>query len=79
MITDNLAAIEEPITEKDQLLQILGGLGSEFNLIVASLTAYEDGFFKVEFFFFVCWFANRPLTFSFFLLPQTLKNIFLEA
>lgn len=52
MITDNLAAIEEPITDKDQLLQILGGLGSEFNLIVASLTAYEDGFFKVEFFFF---------------------------
>lgn len=45
MITDNLAAIEEPITEKDQILHILGGLGSEFNLIVASLTAYEDDFF----------------------------------
>lgn len=48
MITDNLAAIEEPITEKEQLLQILGGLGSEHNLIVASLTAYEEYFFKVE-------------------------------
>lgn len=72
MITDNLAAIEEPITEKEQLLQILGGLGSEHNLIVASLTAYEEYFFKVEIVF-MCWFANRPLTF--FSFPQTLKKI----
>lgn len=70
MITDNLAAIEEPITEKDQILQILGGLGSEFNLIVASLTAYEDDFFlKLKFsFVLIC---KQTHNFFFFVLPQT--------
>ena len=29
-ITDNLAAIGEPVKERDQILQILGGLGHEY-------------------------------------------------
>ena len=38
MITDNLAAIGEPISERDQELQFLSGLGVEYNPIVASIT-----------------------------------------
>ncbi|RVW14006.1 Retrovirus-related Pol polyprotein from transposon RE1 [Vitis vinifera] len=38
-ISDNLAAIGEPVKETDHILQLLGGLGSEYNSIVASLTA----------------------------------------
>ncbi|KAJ9691425.1 hypothetical protein PVL29_013564 [Vitis rotundifolia] len=41
-ISDNLAAIGEPVKESDHILQFLGGLGSEYNSIVASLTACED-------------------------------------
>ncbi|KAJ9672694.1 hypothetical protein PVL29_026062 [Vitis rotundifolia] len=41
-ISDNLAAIGEPVKESDHILQLLGGLGSEYNSIVASLTARED-------------------------------------
>ena len=41
-IVDNLAAIDEPVKEIDQILQILGGLGPEYNSIVASLTTRED-------------------------------------
>ncbi|RVW18439.1 Retrovirus-related Pol polyprotein from transposon RE1 [Vitis vinifera] len=41
MITDNLAAIGEPISERDQELQFLSGLGVEYNPIVASITARE--------------------------------------
>ena len=41
-ITDNLAAIGEPIIERDQILQILGGLGHEYNSIVASLTSRDE-------------------------------------
>ncbi|RVW67423.1 Retrovirus-related Pol polyprotein from transposon RE1 [Vitis vinifera] len=41
-ISDNLAAIGEPVKETDHILQLLGGLGSEYNSIVASLTARED-------------------------------------
>ncbi|RVX10831.1 Retrovirus-related Pol polyprotein from transposon RE2 [Vitis vinifera] len=39
-ISDNLAAIGEPVKETDHILQLLGGLGSEYNSIVASLTAH---------------------------------------
>ena len=41
-ISDNLAVIREPVKETDHILQLLGGLGSKYNSIVASLTARED-------------------------------------
>ena len=41
MITDNPAVIGEPISERDQELQFLSGLGVEYNPIVASITARE--------------------------------------
>ena len=41
-ITDNFAAIGESIKERDQILQILGGLGLEYNSIVASLTSRDE-------------------------------------
>ena len=42
IIADNLAAIGELISEKDQVLQILRRLGVDYSLIVASITARED-------------------------------------
>ena len=39
---ENLAAIREPVHSRDHILQLLGGLGVEYNSIVASLTARED-------------------------------------
>ncbi|WKA05198.1 hypothetical protein VitviT2T_023177 [Vitis vinifera] len=41
-LADNLAAIGEPVTDRDQIFQLLGGLGADYNSIVASLTARED-------------------------------------
>ncbi|KAJ9678334.1 hypothetical protein PVL29_020488 [Vitis rotundifolia] len=41
-LADNLAAIGEPVTDRDQIIQLLGGLGADYNSIVASLTARED-------------------------------------
>lgn len=41
-LVDSLAAIREPRTERDQILQLLGGLGANYNSIVASLTTHED-------------------------------------
>ena len=41
-IADNLGAVGEPVKERDHILQILGGLGSEYNSIVASLTIRDD-------------------------------------
>ncbi|RVW45855.1 hypothetical protein CK203_112844 [Vitis vinifera] len=38
----SFAAIGEPIAEKDQILQLLVGLGADYNSIVASLIARED-------------------------------------
>ena len=43
-ITDSLAAIGEPVAKRDQILQLLAGLGADNNPIVASLTAREDDF-----------------------------------
>ena len=40
-ICDNLVAIGELVNERDHILQILGGLGLEYNSIVASLTTRE--------------------------------------
>ncbi|WKA06475.1 hypothetical protein VitviT2T_024372 [Vitis vinifera] len=41
-LADNLAGIGEPVSKKDQVLQILGGLGVDYNPIVASITSRED-------------------------------------
>ena len=41
-LADNLATIREPLTDRDQILQLLGGLGVDYNSIVASLTVRED-------------------------------------
>ena len=41
-ISDSLAAVGEPIQEQDHILQLLAGLGPDYNAIVASLAARED-------------------------------------
>ena len=41
-LADNLAAIREPVTDRDQILKLLGGLRANYNSIVAFLTARED-------------------------------------
>ena len=41
-LADSLAVIGEPVSDRDQILQLLGGLGANYNSIVASLTACED-------------------------------------
>ena len=41
-ISDSLATIGELVPEKDQILQLLSGLGAECNPIVASLIARDD-------------------------------------
>ena len=41
-VFDSLAAIGEPMTERNQILQLLGGLGSDYDSIVTSLTTRED-------------------------------------
>ena len=41
-LVDNLSAIGEYVSEKDHILQILGGLGADYNSIVASLTVREE-------------------------------------
>ena len=41
-ISYSLATIREPVPEKDQILQLLSGLGAEYNPIMASLTARDD-------------------------------------
>ena len=41
-VSDNLATVGEPVKEIDQILQLLGGLGSEYNAIVASLTTRDE-------------------------------------
>ena len=41
-LVDNLTAIGEPVHNRDHILQLLGGLGVEYNSIVASLIARED-------------------------------------
>lgn len=41
MLIDNLAPIREPVAEKDQILQLLRGLGADYNSITASLIVRE--------------------------------------
>ena len=40
--SDNLAAVEEPVKETYHILQLLRGLGSEYNAIIASLTTRDE-------------------------------------
>ena len=42
MNSDNLAAFSEYVKERDLILQILGGLGPDYNSIIASLTTREN-------------------------------------
>ena len=41
-ISDNLASVGEPVKERDHIFQLLGGLGSEYNPIVTSLTTRDE-------------------------------------
>ena len=41
-VSDNLTVVGEPIKEIDQIVQLLGGVGSEYNAIVASLTTMDE-------------------------------------
>lgn len=42
-LVDNLVAIEEPVAKKkDQILLFVGGLGANYNSMIASLIAHED-------------------------------------
>ena len=41
-ITDDLASIGEPVKERDQILQILGGLRPEYNSVVSYLTSRDE-------------------------------------
>lgn len=41
-MVDNLVAIRESVHNRDHILQLLGGLGVEYNSIMVSLTARED-------------------------------------
>ena len=41
-VSDNLAVVGEPVKETDPILQLLGGLGSKYNDIVASLTTKDE-------------------------------------
>ena len=44
-LADNLSAIGESVSEKDHILQILGGLGADYNSIVASPTGQKEEIF----------------------------------
>ncbi|XP_068636011.1 uncharacterized protein [Aristolochia californica] len=39
---DNLAAIGEPVSEQDQVMNLLGGLGSDYNVVVTAITIRDD-------------------------------------
>lgn len=41
-LVDNLIAIEEPVAKKDQILLLVGGLGANYNSMIASLIAHGD-------------------------------------
>jgi hypothetical protein len=34
---DSLAAIREPVSEQDQVMNLLGGLGSDYNVVVTAI------------------------------------------
>ncbi|RVW60941.1 Retrovirus-related Pol polyprotein from transposon RE1 [Vitis vinifera] len=39
---DNLAAIGEPVSEQDQVMNLLGGLGSDYNVVVTAINIRDD-------------------------------------
>ena len=39
---DNLAAIGEPISEQDQVMNLLGGFGSDYNPVVTAINIRDD-------------------------------------
>ncbi|KAL5548409.1 hypothetical protein UlMin_003640 [Ulmus minor] len=39
---DSLAAIGEPISEQDQVMNLLGGLGSDYNAVVTAINIRDD-------------------------------------
>ncbi|RVW34641.1 Retrovirus-related Pol polyprotein from transposon RE1 [Vitis vinifera] len=39
---DSLAAIGEPVSEQDQIMNLLGGLGSDYNAVVTAINIRED-------------------------------------
>ncbi|KAF8399498.1 hypothetical protein HHK36_015364 [Tetracentron sinense] len=40
--SDSLAAIGEPVSEQDQIMNLLGGLGADYNAVVTSISARDD-------------------------------------
>lgn len=40
--TDSLAAIGEPVSEQDQVMNLLGGLGSDYNAVVTAINIRDD-------------------------------------
>ena len=40
--SDSLAAIGEPVSEQDQIMNLLGGLGADYNVVVTSINVRDD-------------------------------------
>ena len=40
--TDSLAAIGEPVLEQDQVMNLLGGLGSDYNAVITAINIRDD-------------------------------------
>ena len=40
--SDNVAAIVEPISEQDQIMNLFPGLGAEYNVVVTSINARDN-------------------------------------
>jgi hypothetical protein len=41
-VADSLAAIGEPVSEQDQVMNLLGGLGSDYNAVVTAINIRDD-------------------------------------
>jgi hypothetical protein len=41
-VANSLAAIGEPISEQDQVINLLGGLGSDYNAVVTAINIRDD-------------------------------------
>jgi len=41
-VVDSLAAIGEPVSEQDQVMNLLGGLGSDYNAVVTASNIRDD-------------------------------------
>ena len=39
---DSLAAIGEPVSDQDQIMNLLGGLGADYNVVVTALNTRDD-------------------------------------